>query len=104
MINTIKRGATLAIPATFSPDQWDRLYPWTSIASSILQGNRRTPLAVSVDAANRTVTLTATSTETAMLVVGMVAEIDLRVTRGGIVIPVPSSINIPLKVIEGATQ
>lgn len=100
----IKRGTTFSVMVRLSADEWDRVYPWSSVNSAILQGSRRTPLAVSVDVGLMQITLTATAAETALLAINQPAYIDLWVDRAGVKIAIPANTNIVLSVVEGATE
>lgn len=101
---TIKRGVTFRIAVVLSEDQWSAVYPWVSVSSSIKQGSRRTNFNVSVDASVRTITLTATPEQTSLFAVGVPAEIDVWIDRGGAVVSIPYAQNVRVNVIDGATQ
>lgn len=101
---TIKQGATFAVAVKFTDEEWSRIYPWTSVTSSVRQGSRVFPLTVAIDAAAKSLTLSATSSNTSLMAVGVDAILDLWVDRGGVKIPIPSKQNITMSVVRGATQ
>lgn len=104
MSYTIKRGTTFTAIVRFTADEWERIYPWSSVNSAILQGSRRTPLTATIDVSSAEITLVASSAITATLAVNQPAFLDLWVDRAGVKIAIPANINIPLKVVEGATE
>lgn len=101
---TIKQGATFSVAVKFTDGEWARLYPWTSVTSSVRQGSRVFSLTVATDALNKSLILSATAANTALMAVGVDGVIDLWIDRGGVKIPIPSKQNIKMSVVRGATQ
>ncbi|MDN3712117.1 hypothetical protein QWZ10_10500 [Paracoccus cavernae] len=103
---TVKRGATFKAQLIFDAEEWAEIYPWEEITAEVGQGGRRYPLAVSVAASQRTITVTAAPASTRLWLTEEtgrtgVAAFDVWITKDGARLPIPASSNIPLKIIEG---
>lgn len=99
----IKRGSSFKAMFIFDEDEWAALQPLSAISAKFKQGSRETVLAASSSTTARTITLTATPTQTALWIVAP-GQFDVWITRGTDLVPVPASSNVSVLVIEGVTQ
>lgn len=97
----IKRGATFKAQLIFDAEEWAAIYPWSGVVAEVGQGRSRYPLAVSVDVAQMTITVTAPPDATRRWQSGAAASFDVWITSGGDRLSLPASTNIPLRIVEG---
>lgn len=103
----LKRGASFIVDLELTPDEWATVYPWSAVRCEVVQGSRRTTVAVSADPATFTIMLRCAPSETSRFVTqpggAVPATYDVLITKDGKEYRLPASSNLPFTVIEGAT-
>lgn len=100
MIPTFTRGETFGALIELTPEEWAGLYPWQAIRAAALQGAVRRPLAVTADAAARTILLTADTTSWAE----RLTHIDVRIERASGVVYLPSGSTMDILISAPVTE
>lgn len=100
MLPEYNRGTTFEVLLSdFTEEEWQLLYPWDSIASDAVQGTRRHPLVVSVDEENRSILLSADTSDWDLRPV----RADARIRKNGRNIDLPKSPAIRAVIVAGVT-
>lgn len=100
MTPTFKRGSTLRALLQFTEDEWAAIWPWGDVSAQARQGAAVHSVTVTVDDANRRVTLTADTSDWLL----RLARIDLRVVRGGMVIYIPGTSDLQVSIGQPVTE
>lgn len=99
-MSKVKRGATFRAEFQFvDAAEWAEVYPFDSVVGAVSLGGVTHALTVTADAPN-TRFLVSASTAGWELGKGLM---DIAVTRGAVITPVPYAENIAIEVVEGVS-
>lgn len=99
-MSKIKKGATLRAEFQFpDADEWAEIYPFDSVVGAVALGDSKHSLTVTADPANARLLVSA---DTAGWALGK-GQMDISVTRGAVITPVPYAENIAIEIVEGVS-